>query len=94
MLIRGCNECHGENLGGKIFLEDPSLAMLTAPNLTRGKGGLPADFSVSDWTRALKHGIDRNGRTLFIMPSHELSRMSDEDMANVIAYCQQVKPGR
>jgi len=92
MLIRGCSECHGENLGGKKFLEDPSLAMINAPNLTRGKGGLPADYSTSDWTRTLKHGVDRNGNALFIMPSDELSRMSDEDMANLIAYCQQVAP--
>jgi cytochrome c553 len=83
---------YGENLEGKIFLDDPTLAMLTAPNLTRGKGGLPADFSVSDWIRTLKHGVDRNGKALFIMPSHEMAKMSDEDMANLIAYCRQVKP--
>ncbi len=92
MLIRGCGECHGSNLEGKIFFNDAKLAMLTAPNLTSGKGGLPADYSVSDWIRTLKHGVDRNGRSLMIMPSDELTRMSDEDIANVIAYCRQVAP--
>jgi len=92
MLIRGCSECHGNNLSGTIFLNDAKLALLTAPNLTRGKGGLPADFSTTDWVRTLKHGVDRNGRSLFMMPSHEATKMSDEDISNLIAYCSTVPP--
>lgn len=58
----------------------------------QGKGGIPADFGVSDWVRAMKHGLDRDGKPLYLMPSHELSLLSESDMAAIIAYCSQLPP--
>lgn len=43
--IKGCNDCHGENLAGKGFLDDPAIGLMAASNLTHGKGGIPADFT-------------------------------------------------
>jgi mono/diheme cytochrome c family protein len=40
----------------------------------------------------MKHGVDRNGKPLFLMPSHELSQLTETDMAAIIAYCSQVPP--
>src|SRR5687768_3191987 len=54
---KGCDDCHGKDLGGNIFVDDPALGFLVARNLTKGKGGLPADHGVSDWVLALKHGL-------------------------------------
>src|SRR5688572_23389269 len=31
---RGCPACHGEGLGGRVFFEEPRVALLVAPNLT------------------------------------------------------------
>jgi mono/diheme cytochrome c family protein len=87
---KGCNECHGQDLGGKIFIDDPALGLLVARNLTKGKGGLPADYSTSDWVLALKHGIRRDGKALLFMPSHEYTLLSEQDMKSVIAYCSQL----
>lgn len=90
--IKGCGDCHGKNLAGTPFINDPALGSIPAPNLTRGKGGLPADFSDRDWVMALQHGVGKDGKTLLVMPSHESSVLSDEDMANIIAYCKSVPP--
>src|SRR5688572_30026219 len=54
---KGCTECHGNDLGGKVFIDDAPLAHLISPNLTKGKGGLAQDHNVEDWILALKHGI-------------------------------------
>lgn len=85
--IRACVDCHGENLAGKIYMNDPMLLQLTVPNLTKGTGGLPADFNLEDWVRVLSQGLNKEGRSLWIMPSHESARLSKQDMADLIAYC-------
>jgi mono/diheme cytochrome c family protein len=89
---RACTECHGKDLGGTVLHEDPLIGTLTTRNITKGKGGLPADFSVSDWVLAMKHGLNREGKPLYLMPSHELSLLTESDMAAIIAYCSQVPP--
>ncbi|MGV3561223.1 c-type cytochrome [Larkinella arboricola] len=91
-VIKGCTDCHGANLGGKIMIDDPALGRLVSTNLTRGRGGVPADYSTTDWLRALRHGVGRDGKPLLFMPSHETTLLSRQDMAAIIAYCQQV-PG-
>ena len=88
--IRGCADCHGENLAGGTFMNDPLLMQITAPNLTKGKGGLPENFNANDWVRAIRHGVDENGHSLFMMPSQELYQLTDEDLAAIIAYCETV----
>jgi mono/diheme cytochrome c family protein len=66
------------------------IGTFATKNLTKGKGGLPADFSVSDWILAMKHGVRRDGTPLYLMPSHELSHLTEKDMAAIIAYCTQL----
>ena len=52
------------------MLEQPSaFGTLAAPNLTRGAGGLGSTFTDTDWVRAIRHGIHRDGTSLLIMPS-------------------------
>ncbi len=88
--IRACRECHGADLGGSVLVDDFPIGTFTVKNLTRGKGGLPEDFGVDDWVLAMKHGLRGDGTPLRLMPSHELSEMSEEDMADIIAYCSQL----
>lgn len=87
---KGCKDCHGEDLGGKVFIDDPALGLLIATNLTRGKGGLPEDYDTRDWVLALKHGIRRDGKPLLFMPSHEYAQLTERDMTALIAYCSQL----
>jgi len=84
---KGCTECHGADLGGKIFIDDPALGLLPAANLTQGKGGRPADYSMENWLLALKHGLNRDQKPLVFMPSHEFTLLSERDMGAIIAYC-------
>jgi len=87
-----CTGCHGDNVGGADFFNDPALAVIDAPNLTRGQGGAGAHFSDADWVRAIRHGIDPTGRPLLIMPSRNYYHFSDEDLGEVIAYLKHAPP--
>jgi len=89
---KGCNDCHGTDLAGKVFIDDPALGLVVARNLTKGQGGLPADHNADDWVLALKHGLRKDGKPLLIMPAHEYTMLSKGDMKAIIAYCMQVPP--
>ena len=56
-VTRGCVDCHGEDFGGAVLLEDPAIGVIYAPNLTKGQGGL-VDFEDVDYVRAIRHGLD------------------------------------
>jgi cytochrome c553 len=90
--IKGCTDCHGGNMAGTVMINDFSLGRLSARNLTRGAGGLAAGYSTADWMRALQHGIDKSGKPLLFMPAHETSQMTRDDLAAIIAYCNQMEP--
>lgn len=87
---RGCSECHGTDFGGAKVIDDPVVGHISGPNLTRGKGGLPGDFSDLDYVRAIRHGVMPTGRPLLLMPAFEYSSMSDEDLGALIAYLKSV----
>ena len=89
---KGCTECHGNDLSGKIFVDDSALGLLIARNLTKGKGGLSLDHNEEDWVLALKHGLHRDRTPLLIMPAHEYTHLSEADMGAIISYCTQLEP--
>lgn len=92
MTAKGCRDCHGEDLGGKVFIDDPKLAFLVGKNLTKGKGGLATDHNISDWVLALKHGIRKDGKPLLFMPSHEYTLLSEQDISALVAYAMSLPP--
>jgi cytochrome c553 len=65
---------------------------VAGPNLTRGRGGLPADYKDEDYVRAIRHGVARDGRGFFLMPSYEYSGFTDEDMGALVAFLKSVPP--
>jgi mono/diheme cytochrome c family protein len=89
---RGCEACHGEQLEGKVYLEDPAIGKVIAGNLTRGEGGYGASFTDSDWVAAIRYGIRPDGTPLLFMPATEFYYLSDDDLADVIAYIKSVPP--
>jgi cytochrome c553 len=91
-VVHACRDCHGPKAGGGVIVEHPLIGRLVARNLTRGKGRLPADWDDRDWLRTLKHGVNRKGKTLLLMPAHETSRIADQDLADIIAYCKSLPP--
>ncbi|MEJ8801848.1 c-type cytochrome [Pontibacter sp. H249] len=90
--IKGCEDCHGPDLSGKIMLDDPAVGLIAGSNITYGEGGLPADYTSKDWVRALRHGLNKESKPLLVMPSQELYKMSDEDISALIAFCMSQPP--
>ncbi len=89
---RGCVDCHGADLAGAKVVDDPAMGRLYGPNLTRGRGGVPAGYGDVDWERAIRHGVDTDGRGLFLMPSTDYAQFSTRDMGDLIAYLKSVAP--
>lgn len=79
---RGCTGCHAEQLAGKVFFDEPGIARIVAPNLTR----VAAAASDAELARAIRHGIRADGRALVGMPSDMFFHLSDADVGAVIAY--------
>src|SRR5712692_657325 len=84
--VAACVDCHGANLAGKIFVDDPALGRIVSPNLTRGRGGLGSTFADADFVRAIRHGVDPGGRQLLVMPSDNYNHFSDADLGAIIGY--------
>ena len=84
--IRGCLECHGANLGGKVFMSDTTpIAVLYAANLTNGKGGI--NYTDLDWIRALRHGLNKENKSVWFMPAqHTTSQLSNKELASLICF--------
>ena len=84
-VTRGCMDCHGEDLGGQVFMDAPP-GFFYASNLTSGQGGIGARYSDTDWVRAIRHGVAPDGTPLLFMPSHEYYVLGDADLGALIAY--------
>lgn len=84
--VRGCVDCHGDALGGRVFVDNPAAGRFAGANLTRGGRG--AMLTDADWERAVRHGVRRDGTPLIVMPANEFTGMSDEDLAAIVAYAR------
>ena len=90
---RGCIGCHGDNLsGGRPFMKqsESPLGVLYSANLTSGKGGI--HYEDEDWIRALRHGLGKDNRSLWLMPSHEIYHISNQQMGELISYIKAQQP--
>lgn len=83
---RGCEACHGEDLQGVIYMENPAIGQVITPNLTYGEGGIGAQRTDLDLIRAVKFGVSSDGKALLFMPSTEFYYLSDQDLGRVLAY--------
>ena len=87
-----CAGCHGDDLGGAPFFQDPAMGRIPAPNLTAGAGGAAASFSDADFVRAIRHGVGPDGKALAIMPAQAFWHYSDEDLGAIIAWLRNAPP--
>jgi cytochrome c553 len=91
--VLDCAGCHGADLGGGPgAIDNDVIGHLSAPNLTRGRGGLGATFTAADWARAVRHGLARDGRALLFMSSDAYAFISNEDLGDLIAFLQALPP--
>jgi mono/diheme cytochrome c family protein len=91
-LSRGCTECHGVDGAGKDVVNDGKGMLVHAPNITPGPGSVVARYSVTDWVRALRHGVKPDGRPAIVMPSEDYARLTDQDLGAMVAYLRQMPP--
>lgn len=89
-----CEGCHGADLGGiENWFNAAPLGTIDAANLTSGKGGFVFEAkSDEDFVRAIRHGIDTEGKPLFMPAVVSTSLLSDEDLGAIIAYVKSVPP--
>lgn len=86
---RGCVDCHGANGGGATLADDGKGLKLAGPNLTAGNPRM-ATYQPVDWVRSIRHGVGADGRALRLMPSEDYNRLTDDDLASVVAYVRQL----
>jgi mono/diheme cytochrome c family protein len=86
--VRGCTDCHAENLSGKLLFDSPILGTIYSANLT--PGGDVGKWSNGDVLRAIRHGVDSDGKALVGMPSNDFFGMSDADLGKIIAFIRSV----
>ena len=88
-----CQGCHGEDLGGidNWFNAGP-LGTIDSANLTAGEGGVGQAFTVEDYVRAVRHGIGKDGKPIFMTAVYSTAYLSDEDLGSIIAYLKTVPP--
>jgi mono/diheme cytochrome c family protein len=81
---RGCGgaDCHGPNGAGHVMMQDGPLGTIAAANLTIAAQG----FTAASWDRAVRHGLNANGRSLIFMPSGDYQHMSDHELALIVAH--------
>jgi mono/diheme cytochrome c family protein len=87
-----CAGCHGPDLGGTEFFSDPALGAVHAKNITRGNGGVGTYYTDADYIRTLRHGVNPEGASVFIMPANNFYHLSDEDLGDIIAYLKAAPP--
>ncbi len=97
--VMGCIECHtpakdtptipertGPPGSGRVFVEQGNFRVV-ALNITPDPETGLGKWTDDEIARAIREGVDKNGRTLFpIMPYQEFRSISDEDIASVVVY--------
>lgn len=92
-LSRRCGDCHGIDGGGDpTMADDPAFGTFGSANLTSGEGGLGQTYVAEDFIRSIQHGVDAEGRPLFIMPSNDWQQMPEAELASLIAYILSLEP--
>jgi mono/diheme cytochrome c family protein len=83
---RGCEACHGQELEGLVYLDNPAIGQVITPNLTDGLGGIGNERSDLDLVRAIRYGLKPDKTPLLFMPSTEFFYLSDQDLGAMLAY--------
>lgn len=88
-----CQGCHGEDLSGiDNFFSAGPLGTIDSANLTAGEGGVGKEFTTEDYVRAIRHGIGKDGKPIFMLAVPSTSHLSDEDLGAIVAYLKTVPP--
>jgi len=82
-ILRGCFDgCHGDALGGAVFVDELAFGKFIAPDLTKAF----RDMSDKELDSVIRHGVRRDGKSTILMPSASLHHLRDEDLNNITAF--------
>ncbi|KRA50670.1 hypothetical protein ASD77_17510 [Pseudoxanthomonas sp. Root65] len=85
-MSRGCADCHGDDFGGKIMLDEMPFARVVGTNLTPPSAGIEPRVRHEQLYRALRHGVGADSKALLLMPSGSFSKLSLEEIEALSAY--------
>lgn len=81
--VLGCfNGCHGKEMEGSLFFEQPLVGRFVAPNLTT----LDKRYTPGEIEALVRQGVRPDGKSLFGMPSDSFSIMTDEHLSAVLSF--------
>ena len=87
--LRGCSGgCHGSEIEGSVFMDEPLLARIVAPNLSAAV----RRYSDAELARIIRRGVRPDGRSVVVMPSEMFSALTDADLGKILAYLHSVPP--
>lgn len=86
--VMGCMDCHGPDLTGRLFFDEPQIARMWAPNLTR----LAPGYTDAQLDVLLRQGVRPNGQGILIMPSTAFATLDDNEIAALIAFVRSKAP--
>jgi mono/diheme cytochrome c family protein len=86
--LNGCHDCHGQKLEGVFFHDEPAIIRAWGPNLSLAL----TKQTDADFDRAVRHGVAADGRRLWLMPSNAFAHLTDQEMADLMAYLRTYKP--
>jgi len=88
--LTGCTDCHGPDLRGKLFDDEGWLhGRYYSSNITlRAKG-----YSDEDIARIVRRGVRPDGRGVVAMPAMGFVRVTDREMADVLAFVRSLPAG-
>jgi mono/diheme cytochrome c family protein len=84
--IRGCLGCHRSKLEGGMFVDEPMLARIAAPNLTTAVRA----YSDAELEGIIRHGVRPDGRSVLAMPSDMFRLLDDADLGKILAFLHSV----
>ncbi len=98
--VSSCTGCHAEKIGGPLIGSYEKVALgpvrmtISFPNLTPDEETGLGAWSDAEIARAIREGLGREGRDLYLMPSHYLRYLSDADVAAIVGYLRSLEPVR
>lgn len=85
--IAGCRDCHGQGGEGLVLVDDPALGRIAPPALAAAA----MVYGDAELERAIRHGIRRDGTSLFVMPTAAHRFLADDDTARIIAWLRSLR---
>ena len=86
----GCGSCHGDDMGGKVFMDDPEMGRIVPSNITGGKGSRTGKFTDAQWRLAIRHGVGPDGKPLKFMPCQVYYHVNDTELDAMVAYFKSI----